>query len=83
MLSTQTKYYKTIKSPVNYIGGKSKILHQILPLFPKEINQFVDLFAGGCNVGINANATKIYFNDNLIYLIEKLNFKQRLRKSIF
>jgi len=70
MLGTQTKYYKTIKSPVNYIGGKSKILPQILPLFPKEINQFVDLFAGGCNVGINANATKIYFNDNLIYLIE-------------
>ena len=59
-----------IKSPLNYIGGKAKILNQILPLFPKEINNFVDLFAGGCNVGINVNANKVYFNDNLTYLIE-------------
>ena len=59
-----------IKSPLNYIGGKYKILPQILPLFPKNINTFVDLFAGGCNVGINVNAEKIIFNDNLTYLID-------------
>ena len=51
-----------IKSPLNYIGGKYKILNQVLPLFPKQIDTFVDLFAGGCNVGININA-------NLTYLI--------------
>lgn len=61
---------KSIKSPLNYIGGKYKLLEQILPLFPKKINHFVDLFAGGCNVGINVNAEKIIFNDNLTYLIE-------------
>lgn len=61
---------KRIKSPLNYIGGKTKILDQILPLFPKEIDNFIDLFAGGCNVGINVNANKVYFNDNLTYLIE-------------
>ncbi|MBI2259314.1 MAG: Dam family site-specific DNA-(adenine-N6)-methyltransferase [Flavobacteriia bacterium] len=61
---------KKIKSPLNYIGGKAKILDQILPLFPKEIDNFVDLFAGGCNVGVNVNANKVYFNDNLTYLIE-------------
>lgn len=59
-----------IKSPLNYIGGKAKILKQILPLFPKNIDTFIDLFAGGCNVGINVNANKVYFNDNLTYLIE-------------
>ncbi len=64
------KLLNNIKSPLNYIGGKSKILKQILPLFPTEINNFIDLFAGGCNVGINVNAEKIYFNDNLTYLIE-------------
>jgi len=53
---------KLIKSPLNYIGGKAKILDQILPLFPNDINNFIDLFAGGCNVGININANKIYFN---------------------
>lgn len=59
-----------IKSPLNYIGGKSKILKQILPLFPLEINNFVDLFAGGCNVGINAEANHYFFNDNLSFLVE-------------
>lgn len=61
---------KNLKSPLNYIGGKYKILNQILPLFPKKTNQFVDLFAGGGNVGINVIAQKVYFNDNLTYLIE-------------
>ena len=64
------KNVKIIKSPLNYIGGKAKILDQVLPLFPKDINNFIDLFAGGCNVGINVSANKIYFNDNLTYLIE-------------
>lgn len=58
-----------IKSPLNYIGGKYKLLEQILPLFPKKIKTFVDLFCGGCNVGINVNAENIIFNDNLTYLI--------------
>lgn len=59
-----------VKSPLNYIGGKYKILPQIFPLFPREINCFVDLFAGGANVGLNANSKKIILNDNLIYLID-------------
>lgn len=61
---------KQIKSPLNYIGGKSKILDQLLPYFPDNIDNFIDLFAGGCNVGININANKIYCNDILTYLIE-------------
>ena len=59
-----------VKSPLNYIGGKYKILNQILPLFPKKIDNFVDLFAGGFNVGINIEANKIYLNDNLTFLVE-------------
>jgi DNA adenine methylase len=61
---------KQIKSPLNYIGGKTKILNQLVPLFPERINKFIDLFAGGCNVGVNINANEIHFNDNLKYLIE-------------
>lgn len=64
--ATSRKY---IKSPLNYIGGKQKILSQILPLFPTNINQFVDLFAGGCNVGVNVTANKVICNDNLVHLI--------------
>ncbi len=59
-----------IASPMNYIGGKYKILPQILPLFPENIGTFVDLFCGGCNVGINVPAKKTVFNDNLSYLVD-------------
>ena len=52
----QIKTNKIICSPMNYIGGKYKLLPQILPLFPNNINTFVDLFCGGCNIGINVNA---------------------------
>lgn len=43
-----------IKSPVNYTGNKSRILNQILPLFPTDIDRFVDMCCGGASVGINA-----------------------------
>lgn len=52
-----------IKSPLNYIGGKYRLLSQIIPLFPKHIDTFVDLFSGGANVGINVPAKKHIFND--------------------
>jgi len=52
-----------IKSPLNYIGGKYKILKQIIPKFPSNINTFVDLFSGGANVGINVRANNYIFND--------------------
>jgi DNA adenine methylase len=65
-------YYQDgyVCSPMNYIGGKYKLLPQIMPLFPKKIQTFVDLFCGGCNVGINVRAQKVVFNDNLSYLID-------------
>ena len=59
-----------IKSPMNYTGGKYKILEHIIPSFPKSINNFVDLFAGGLNVGINVQADTIYANDQITYLVE-------------
>jgi len=53
-----------IQSPLNYTGGKFRLLDQILPHFPKRIDTFVDLFCGGCNVGINVAADRVVFNDN-------------------
>jgi len=54
-----------IKSPLNYVGGKHKLLPQLLPLFPKEIETFYDLFGGGFNVGINVKAKRYVYNDKL------------------
>ena len=60
----QLKEKTIIKSPLNFTGGKYKLLPQLLPLFPKKINSFIDLFCGGCNVSLNIDADKIIFIDN-------------------
>lgn len=65
---------KLIKSPLNYVGGKFKLLPQILPLFPEKINTFVDLFAGGCNVAANVKAQKIILNDTQEEVIELIEY---------
>jgi len=54
-----------VKSPLNYTGGKYKLLPQILPLFPKELGTFYDLFGGGFNVGVNVEAGRHIYNDKL------------------
>ena len=52
-----------LKNPFNYIGGKYKLLPQILPLFPNNIDTFVDMFGGGGEVSLNVTANKIIYND--------------------
>lgn len=59
-----------VKSPLNYTGNKFKLLPQMLPLFPNNINIFVDLFGGGCNVGVNSNAKKIYYNEKQSEIVD-------------
>ena len=79
------KKEELIKSPLNYTGGKYKLLPQILPYFPNDINTFVDLFAGGCNVGINIKANNIICNDinkvviDLMHDWNRLNSEQALK----
>ena len=67
---------KYLKSPLNYTGGKHKLLEQILPLFPKKIDTFVDLFSGGCNVAVNVTAEKIIANDIEHNIIELYKYFQ-------
>ncbi len=73
------KYSKYIKSPLNYIGGKYKLLPQLMPLLPKNINTFVDLFCGGGNVGVNADCKKLIFNDINTILMEMFKVFSSLR----
>ena len=67
MSAKQNKY---IKSPLNFIGGKHKIIDQLMNLFPKNINCFIDIFCGGLNVGININAKKVIANDTMTEIIK-------------
>lgn len=59
-----------VKSPLNFQGGKYKLLPQIIPLFPKNMKVFLDLFAGGFNVGANVDAERIYYNDSCGKIME-------------
>ena len=68
-----------IASPLNYQGGKARILDQLLPYFPTDIDIFVDLFCGGCNVGMNVVAEKIVYNDSSKQLIGLLKAFKRMR----
>lgn len=70
-----------IRSPLNYTGGKFKLLNQILPRFPERIDTFVDLFCGGCNVGVNVNADRVIFNDSSPHLLYLYNTFKNLGKS--
>lgn len=42
-----------INTPLNYSGNKYKLLPQIMPLFPKNIKRFYELFSGGSVVSVN------------------------------
>lgn len=52
-----------IKSPINYIGNKYKLIEQIIPLFPNKINMFFDVFGGSGTVLINTKAEHYVYND--------------------
>lgn len=61
---------KYIKSPFNYVGGKYKQLNQLLPYFPSDASEFVDLFGGGFNVGLNVDYDVVRYNDTITPLVE-------------
>ena len=61
---------KYIHSPLNYPGGKYKLLSSILPLVPADCKRFVDLFAGGFNVGVNTSCRGVALNDRITDLVE-------------
>lgn len=67
------QYYK---NPFNYIGAKYKLLPQIFPLFPTEIDTFVDMFGGSGEVSVNVKANKIIYNDknkSLVNILKNLD----------
>lgn len=63
------------KAPIAYMGGKRRLLKQLLPLFPKDINTLYDLFAGGGTISLNTKAGRYVWNDlnkPLINMYEEL-----------
>lgn len=62
-----------VKSPLNYTGGKHRLLPQLVPLFPSSIDSFYDVFCGGANVGINVTGENIVCIDKDKNVIDLLN----------
>lgn len=64
------------RSPIPYMGNKYKLLPQLLPLFPKKCDIFVDLFGGSGVVSMNYQGSKrtIYneFNKNIVELVKMI-----------
>ena len=60
MLKINQEY---IKSPINYVGNKYRLIKQIIPLFPKKISMFVDAFGGSGTVLMNTEADHYIYND--------------------
>lgn len=55
---------KVISSPLNYTGGKAKLLPQVSPYFPDlTYRTFVDAFGGGANVVANIPARRSVYNE--------------------
>lgn len=72
-----------VKSPMNYIGNKYRIIQQIHSLFPQDIETMVDIFAGGCDVIINTSAKKKYANDINYHVIQIFQeFQKHSREEI-
>ena len=60
MLKINQEY---IKSPINYVGNKYRLIKQIIPLFPEKISMFVDVFGGSGTVLMNTEADHYIYND--------------------
>lgn len=72
-----------VSSPLNYTGGKFRILDQLLPEFPKDISKCFDLFCGGCNVGINVKAKRTIFTDSCPQLIALFSTMKKMSADEF
>lgn len=63
-----------ISSPLNYVGNKFKLLDEIIPLLPQNINTFVEPFAGSAMVSLNYKPKKIILNDFSEHTTQLLNY---------
>ena len=76
------KYYR---SPLFYVGDKYKLIKEIKPFFPTNINRFIEPFTGGGSVFMNVDANEFLLNDinYFVYKIHKFLIEQAKDKHRF
>lgn len=67
---------KLRRSPLFYVGDKYKLLGEILPKFPNNIDRFIEPFVGGGSVFLNVDAQSYYLNDINKWVIRLHHFLQ-------
>lgn len=65
------------RSPFFFVGDKAKLLSQLLPKVPQNINTYVEPFLGGGSLSLNVQANKYVLSDISLPLIQ---MHQRLRE---
>ena len=60
-----TKASDFIHNPMNYEGGKGKLLNKIISMFPSKINRFIEPFGGALTVGLNVVANEKLYNEKM------------------
>lgn len=51
------------RSPLFYVGDKYKLMKQLIDLFPEEVENYYEPFAGGGTVFLNIKAQNYFVND--------------------
>lgn len=63
-----------LRSPIPYMGNKYKLLKDLIPLFPKECDIFIDAFGGSGVVSMNYQGNvKTFYNElnpNIVELVK-------------
>ena len=82
VVAPMKKKGKAIRSPLFYVGDKYKLMPQLKELFPKNINNYYDVFSGGGSASINVIADKIIMNDVDEKVVELHRFLQEQSSDI-
>ena len=70
------------RSPLYYLGDKYSLLPQIHEYFPKNINNFYDVFGGGGTMLANVQANNYFYNDIDFRLTELVKFLHKSKPSL-
>lgn len=71
------------ESPLNYSGSKAKMIPFIKSILPIHIKNFIDVFGGGFNVGINIDADRIIYNDINPFVVELIKYFRNVESADF
>ena len=69
------------RSPLFYVGDKYRLMRQLLKLFPQQINNFYEPFAGGGTVFLNIRARRYFVNDIDRHLVSIHKFLKASAKN--